>query len=288
MHRIYLLLGSNLGDRLWYLQQGCQLIETEIGKIERKSSVYRTASWGNTEQPEFLNQAVCVISALSPYELLTAVLLIEKVLGRKRVEKWGSRTLDVDILFYDNDMINEPDLIIPHPLLHHRRFALAPLEEIAPDLYHPVSGKKIKELLSELSDNLYVEKTVNLSLVQDMNKTTFEIDMSYLNEIADGNAEFIIDMIDIFVEQTPGYFDQLAKAIHEKDWKTTGDVAHKIKPTLTFMGAAEAKEQMAEIEHNARTLERLEEIEEKFNNLRESCNSLYSSLENIKQNLLKG
>ncbi len=270
------------------MQDGCRLIETEIGRIESRSSVYRTASWGNTDLPEFLNQAIYVLSGLSPHELLAAVQLIEKVLGRKRIERWGSRTLDIDILFYDNEIINEVELTIPHPLLHTRRFALTPLEEIASDLYHPVSGKKIKEILSELSDDLYVEKVSNLSMSQDMNKTTFDVDMSYLNDIADGNAEFIIDMIDIFLEQTPAYFEQLSNAIREKDWKMAGDVAHKIKPTLTFMGAAEAKEQMAEIEHKARALEGVEEIEEMFINLRESCNSLYSSLEKIKQNLLKG
>lgn len=287
MHEIYLLLGSNLGDRSKYLREGCNLITSEIGEIVKRSPVYKTASWGNTGLPEFLNQAVCVISDLPPRELLSRVLLIEKILGRNRLEKWGSRTLDIDILFYDDEIINEPDLVVPHPLLHERRFALTPLQEIAPGLRHPVSGKKIKDLLSELSDNLYVDKADNMNTTGDMNKAAFEVDMSYLNDIAGGNAEFIIDMIDIFLEQTPEYFDQLSKAIQEKNWKATGDLAHKIKPTLAFMGVAEAKEQMAEIERKARSLEKVEEIEGAFHNLRETCDLLYANLQKIKEDLQK-
>ncbi|KAA8486315.1 2-amino-4-hydroxy-6-hydroxymethyldihydropteridine diphosphokinase [Arcticibacter tournemirensis] len=286
MRNIYLLLGSNLGDRHSYLREGALLIEREIGPIEKSSSIYQTASWGNTGLPEFLNQALQVSTSLSPRDLLFTVNAIEKSLGRERVQKWGSRTLDIDILLYENEIINEPDLVIPHPLMQERRFALAPLCEIAPDMVHPLIGKKIKELLSELSDDLYVQvESDNNNMPQDINKTTFDIDLSYLNDIADGNAEFIIDMIDIFMEQTPVYFDQLDKAIQEKDWKVTGDVAHKIKPTLAFMGVEAAKEQMAEIERKARNLDHTEEIEEKVSQLKVSCESLYAGLQKIKDDL---
>lgn len=286
MRNIYLLLGSNLGDRHSYLREGTLLIEREIGPIEKSSSIYQTASWGNTGLPEFLNQALQVSTSLSPSDLLFTVNAIEKFLGRERVQKWGSRTLDIDILLYENEIINEPDLVIPHPLMQERRFALAPLCEIAPDVVHPLIGKKIKELLSELSDDLYVQvESDNNNMPQDINKTTFDIDLSYLNDIADGNAEFIIDMIDIFMEQTPIYFDQLDKAIQEKDWKVTGDVAHKIKPTLAFMGVEAAKEQMAEIERKARNLDHTEEIEEKVSQLKVSCESLYAGLQKIKDDL---
>ncbi|MGX5687892.1 2-amino-4-hydroxy-6-hydroxymethyldihydropteridine diphosphokinase [Arcticibacter tournemirensis] len=286
MRNIYLLLGSNLGDRHSYLREGALLIEREIGPIEKSSSIYQTASWGNTGLPEFLNQALLVSTSLSPRDLLFTVNAIEKSLGRERVQKWGSRTLDIDILLYENEIINEPDLVIPHPLMQERRFALAPLCEIAPDVVHPLIGKKIKELLSELSDDLYVQvESDNNNMPQDINKTTFDIDLSYLNDIADGNAEFIIDMIDIFMEQTPIYFDQLDKAIQEKDWKVTGDVAHKIKPTLAFMGVEAAKEQMAEIERKARNLDHTEEIEEKVSQLKVSCESLYAGLQKIKDDL---
>ena len=286
MRNIYLLLGSNLGDRHSYLREGALLIEREIGPIEKSSSIYQTASWGNTGLPEFLNQALQVSTSLSPRDLLFTVNAIEKSLGRERVQKWGSRTLDIDILLYENEIINEPDLVIPHPLMQERRFALAPLCEIAPHVVHPLIGKKIKELLSELSDDLYVQvESDNNNMPQDINKATFDIDLSYLNDIADGNAEFIIDMIDIFMEQTPIYFDQLDKAIQEKDWKVTGDVAHKIKPTLAFMGVEAAKEQMAEIERKARNLDHTEEIEEKVSQLKVSCESLYAGLQKIKDDL---
>lgn len=286
MRNIYLLLGSNLGDRHSYLREGALLIEREIGPIEKSSSIYQTASWGNTGLPEFLNQALQVSTCLSPRDLLFTVNAIEKSLGRERVQKWGSRTLDIDILLYENEIINEPDLVIPHPLMQERRFALAPLCEIAPNVVHPLIQKKIKELLSELSDDLYVQvESDNNNMPEDINKTTFDIDLSYLNDIADGNAEFIIDMIDIFMEQTPIYFDQLCKAIEEKDWKVTGDVAHKIKPTLAFMGVEAAKEQMAEIERKARNLDHTEEIEEQVSQLKISCESLYAGLQKIKDDL---
>lgn len=286
MRNIYLLLGSNLGDRHSYLREGALLIEREIGPIEKSSSIYQTASWGNTGLPEFLNQALQVSTSLSPRDLLFTVNAIEKSLGRERVQKWGSRTLDIDILLYENEIINEPDLVIPHPLMQERRFALAPLCEIAPNVVHPLIQKKIKELLSELSDDLYVQvESDNNNMPEDINKTTFDIDLSYLNDIADGNAEFIIDMIDIFMEQTPIYFDQLCKAIEEKDWKVTGDVAHKIKPTLAFMGVEAAKEQMAEIERKARNLDHTEEIEEQVSQLKISCESLYAGLQKIKDDL---
>lgn len=287
MQNIYLLLGSNLGDRHSYLREGALLIEKEIGTIEKSSSIYRTASWGNTQLPEFLNQALQVSTDLSPQDLLLVINAIERSLGRERIQKWGSRTLDIDILLYGDEIINEPDLVIPHPLMQERRFALAPLCEIAPDVVHPLIGKKINVLLSQLSDNLFVQVEFDTSnnMSQDINKTTFDIDLSYLNDIADGNAEFIIDMIDIFMEQTPVYFDQLDKAIQEKDWKVTGDVAHKIKPTLAFMGVEAAKEQMAEIERKARNLDRTEEIEAQVSQLKISCESLYSGLQKIKDDL---
>lgn len=120
---------------------------------------------------------------------------------------------------------------------------------------------------------------------EDINKTNFEVDLSYLNEIADGNAEFIIDMIDIFLEQTPLYFVQLETAIREGDWKSTGDVAHKIKPTLAFMGVNEAKEQMAEIERKARSLDGVYEIEGKFASIKVKCDLLCDRLEQIKGEL---
>lgn len=158
MHAVFILLGSNLGDRLTYLHKATAGIEKEAGKVVQKSAVYRTASWGKTELPEYLNQVLQIESALPPQVLLSTLQRIETSLERTREEKWGSRTIDIDILFYDAQQINEANLIIPHPLLQERRFVLEPLMEIAPSLEHPVFGKTIKQLYAQLKDTLIVEK----------------------------------------------------------------------------------------------------------------------------------
>ena len=155
---VFLLLGSNLGDRGEYLQKAINLIETELGAVVQKSSVYETEAWGKTDEPNYLNQVIQVNTALSARLVLEKVLLIETKMGRVREEKWGSRIIDIDILFYGQDIINEPGLIVPHPELHNRKFTLEPLNEIAPDLLHPVLKKSIFELKSKLKDNLIVKK----------------------------------------------------------------------------------------------------------------------------------
>ncbi len=155
---VFLLLGSNLGDRQLLLQQAIERIETDIAPIEKKSSVYETQSWGKTDAPNYLNQVIQLKTGLSPQMVLQKILHIENVLGRKREEKWGSRTIDIDILFYGPDIIAGPGLTIPHPELHNRMFTLAPLNEIAPDLVHPLLHKTIFDLKSELKNNLIVKK----------------------------------------------------------------------------------------------------------------------------------
>jgi 2-amino-4-hydroxy-6-hydroxymethyldihydropteridine diphosphokinase len=155
---VFLLLGSNLGDRQLFLQQAIVHIEAGIASIEKKSSVYETQSWGKTDAPNYLNQIIQLKTGLSPQLVLQKILHIENVLGRKREEKWGSRTIDIDILFYGQDIIAEPGLTVPHPELHNRMFTLAPLSEIAPDLVHPILHKTIFDLKSELKDNLIVKK----------------------------------------------------------------------------------------------------------------------------------
>lgn len=154
----YLLLGSNLGDSKKYLHDASDNIEREIGVITGRSSLYQTASWGKQDQPDFINQVISVDTNLLPKELLNVILEIELELGRQRMEKWGSRTIDIDILLYDNNVVNDPDLTIPHPYLHERRFSLMPLSEIAPEIIHPLYNRSIKELLDNLSDNLLVKK----------------------------------------------------------------------------------------------------------------------------------
>jgi len=158
MIHVYLLLGSNLGNRLKYLQQAAQFISEQTGLIVLQSVVYETQSWGNTQVPNYLNQVILLQTDLLPHVLLHKLLLIELLLGRERLEKWGARTIDIDILFYGNEIINDADLVVPHPQLHNRRFTLEPLAEIAPALVHPVFNKTINVLKTELHDELEVKE----------------------------------------------------------------------------------------------------------------------------------
>ena len=158
MHITYLLLGSNLGNRMKYIASAISEIEIKLGNISRRSSLYQTASWGKHDQPDFINQVIELKTSLEPKDLLSGILGIEADFGRKRIEKWGSRTIDIDILLYDGQIVNEPELIIPHPYLAFRRFCLMPLCEIAPEFIHPVLKKNIQELLFELSDDLLVKR----------------------------------------------------------------------------------------------------------------------------------
>ena len=158
MHEVFLLLGSNLGNRQLFLKQAIDHIETEISPVLKISSVYETQSWGKTDAPDYLNQVVFLKTASIPQVVLQKALAIENKLGRHREEKWGSRTIDIDILFYGEQVINEPGLVIPHPELQKRRFTLEPLAEIAPDWMHPVFKKNILQLKNELIDELNVKK----------------------------------------------------------------------------------------------------------------------------------
>lgn len=157
MSQVYLLLGANLGDRSVQMKKAFHEIEKQIGKITLSSAIYETAAWGKEEEPSYLNQVVLVETDLSPLTILHISNGIENKLGRVRYIKWGSRIIDIDILFYDNLLIESEQLTIPHPLLHYRRFVLIPLEEIAPNLVHPVFNKTVSELLRDVEDDLSVE-----------------------------------------------------------------------------------------------------------------------------------
>jgi 2-amino-4-hydroxy-6-hydroxymethyldihydropteridine diphosphokinase len=147
----YLLLGSNIGNREKHLSDAIKLIELRLGKIIAKSSVHNTAPWGNENQDYFLNQAICVETLYSAHELLENILIIEKILGRERKKKWEPRIIDIDILFFNSEIIVEDNLIVPHPYLHKRKFALVCLAEIAGDFIHPVLKKNILQLLNDIN-----------------------------------------------------------------------------------------------------------------------------------------
>jgi 2-amino-4-hydroxy-6-hydroxymethyldihydropteridine diphosphokinase len=158
MNRAYLLTGGNLGNRLNNLIDACKLIEQYCGKIVQQSAIYKTAAWGITDQPDFFNQALEIQTELSPEQLMQMLLMIEGQMGRKRVVKMGPRIIDIDILLFNNEIIHQSHLTIPHPRLHERRFALTPLAEIAPGIIHPVIHKTIHQLLLECTDTLNVHK----------------------------------------------------------------------------------------------------------------------------------
>ena len=150
--RSFLLLGANLGDRVATLRRAADLISERIGLVSQASGWYETAPWGIADQPAFLNQVLTVETTLGPEAMLAQTQGIEQELGRVRVEKWGARIIDIDILYYDQLILQTELLTIPHPYLHQRRFTLVPLAEIAPDFTHPVLQKTTLELLAECED----------------------------------------------------------------------------------------------------------------------------------------
>jgi 2-amino-4-hydroxy-6-hydroxymethyldihydropteridine diphosphokinase len=157
MNGVYLGIGGNKGNRAQLLAKAQRLIASHIGRITSQSSLYETAAWGNTKQANFLNQVLKVETKLNAPQCMQACLDIEKELGRTRNQKWESRTMDLDILFFNNEIIKTKSLIVPHPHLHERNFVLAPLCEIAPHFLHPVLRKKIFTLYRNATDQLEVK-----------------------------------------------------------------------------------------------------------------------------------
>lgn len=155
MYQAYLLLGSNLGDREQFLNQAIERLG-DLGRIQARSGRYETAAWGRSDQPGFLNQALQLSTELEPEALLESVLSIERKLGRERKERYGPRTLDIDILLFEDRIVQSETLTIPHPELPNRRFALTPLMEIAPQLLHPQLNQSIQELFGICPDPLPV------------------------------------------------------------------------------------------------------------------------------------
>ena len=155
---IYLLLGSNQNSPNKQLATACSYINKHIGKIKRWSGIYQTAAWGNTNQPDFLNQVVIVETMLMPEQTMQTILFIEKKMGRVRTKKNAPRIIDIDILFYNKHVIQTKDLVVPHPQIQNRNFVLIPLNELSPNLKHPVLNKTIHQLLRISPDTLTVKK----------------------------------------------------------------------------------------------------------------------------------
>ena len=146
-HIVYLALGSNLDDRLANLKQAITALSPQM-EVKAKSRVYETPPWGYTEQPTFLNQVIKASTYLEFEPLLKHIKRLEIALGRKPSFKNGPRLIDIDILFYDDLVLNTASLVIPHPHMHERGFVLLPLMDIAPDLVHPVHKKSVREMLA--------------------------------------------------------------------------------------------------------------------------------------------
>lgn len=159
MPDVYLLTGGNLGNRFENLNKAEDLVSKKTGKITGKSSLYETEPWGFRHELNFLNQVLKIDSLLDPFEVLEEIFNIEKTLGREKSSStYTARIIDIDILFYDDIIIDSNKLIIPHPKIQERMFILTPMAEISPDFIHPVLKKTIIQLKNECSDTKWVKK----------------------------------------------------------------------------------------------------------------------------------
>ena len=154
MNKAYLLIGGNMGDRLANLENARAAIQEQVGNILSNSSIYETAAWGMENQAAFLNQAILIDTPFEAIELLENLLKIEKAMGRIRNQPLGPRTIDLDIIFFNDQILDTENLTIPHPHMQKRNFVLTPLNEIVPDYIHPIFKKSINQLLKGCTDQL--------------------------------------------------------------------------------------------------------------------------------------
>lgn len=158
MNKVYLLIGGNIGDRLANLNTAIAYVEQSCGKMLKASAIYETEAWGFKEQAAFLNQAILIETELDAVQLMQTLLGIEKQLGRIRINPLGPRTIDIDIIYFNEEIVETEIVSIPHPRLAERNFVLMPLAEIAPDYIHPVFNKTNALLLKECGDSSAVYK----------------------------------------------------------------------------------------------------------------------------------
>jgi 2-amino-4-hydroxy-6-hydroxymethyldihydropteridine diphosphokinase len=158
MNKLYLLLGSNMGNSRHKLATAQKHLAKKLGSIQRQSGLYQTAAWGNTNQPDFLNQVIVLQTQFDANTCMKRILEIEHSMGRIRTKKNAPRIIDIDILYFNKEMISLPNLQVPHPAIQDRRFVLIPLNALSPNFIHPVLGKTNHALLLECADSLDVKK----------------------------------------------------------------------------------------------------------------------------------
>ena len=152
--RAFVAIGSNIGEKLQNCLKAIRLLDSVKGcRVLKKSSFYKTEPVGYKEQDWFINCAVLIETELNPYELLDRLQEIEVLMGRKKSFKWGPRVIDLDLLLYEDMVINGKRLTIPHPLMHKRRFVLVPVSELEPDLIHPVLNRSVTDILRDISED---------------------------------------------------------------------------------------------------------------------------------------
>ncbi|PCI95034.1 MAG: 2-amino-4-hydroxy-6-hydroxymethyldihydropteridine diphosphokinase [Flavobacteriales bacterium] len=158
---VVLSLGGNMGDVKSIFIKSIKLLTNSLGKLDVVSPIYKTKAWGVENQADFLNQVVLFSTNLNPQEVLQICLDVESELGRVRKEKWEERVIDIDILFYEDEIIDDSNLTIPHPYVHKRNFVLFPLADIIPSFRHPLLDKTIEELKNICNDKLQVFKCLD-------------------------------------------------------------------------------------------------------------------------------
>ncbi len=161
MQEVYLHLGSNIGDKEQHINIAIEMIAERIGKIQARSACYTTEPWGVEDQEEYMNLALQCSTQLSAEKVLEEIHLIESEMGRERQNRWGARKIDIDIVFYGQEIIVESSLIIPHRLMHKRNFVLVPMLEIAAEFVHPILGLSVEELYMNSEDlkDVYLQES---------------------------------------------------------------------------------------------------------------------------------
>ena len=163
MTDLILLIGGNLGDRLALLTKARELISQEVGEVKHQSKTYKTEAWGGSPQPYYLNQALLVHTQHTAHHTLTTCQSIENKLGRKREERWNSRTMDIDLISYGTDILKTETLELPHPRIGDRKFVMIPMLDIVPMWTHPISGLSLEDMMRSTADTLLVEEYATAS-----------------------------------------------------------------------------------------------------------------------------